>query len=110
MHLPRSVGRTAGRMMGRNLVWGPAAAGCPLSPFTSAGCKGFGQAHGVCGAVLRGKGSVIGEDAAVVVDHTDVSILSSPPSYLLSSLWQALQEQAWAELPLCSHSPRQRRG
>lgn len=58
--------------------------GCPLSPFTSAGWKGFGQAHGVCGAIPRGKKSIIWEDAAVVVDHTDVSILSSPPSYLLS--------------------------
>lgn len=57
---------------------------CPLSPFPSDGWKGFGQAHGVRGAVLRGKGRVIWEDAAVAVDHTDVSILSSPPSYLLS--------------------------
>lgn len=58
--------------------------GCPLSPFTSDGWKGFGQTCGACGAIPRGKGSIIGEDAAVAVDHADVSILSSPPSYLLS--------------------------
>lgn len=55
MHLPRPVRRTAGSMVGRKLVWRPAAAGLPLSPFTSAGWKGFGQVHGVHGAVLRGK-------------------------------------------------------
>lgn len=82
-----------------------------LSPFTNIGWKSFGQACGVCGAAPGGEGSVIWEEDAIVADHTDVSILSSPPSCLLSSQSVASATRTglgWATTMLTPTSPAKR--
>lgn len=99
-------------MVGRKLVWGPAAAGlpfCHLSPMSAGRISGR---RVECVVLLSGEKGALFERMLALLQITLMFPFSLPLPHISfpSSLWQALQEQAWAELPLCSHPPRQWRG
>lgn len=81
-----------------------------LSPFTDTHWEYFRQEHGMCDATARGGGGAVWRMLSLfqVVLMFPFSLL--PPVAFPPSLWQALQEQAWTELPLCSYSSCQWRG
>lgn len=98
--------------MGRKLVWGPAAAGlpfCHLSPTLVGKISGM---HVECIVPLSREKEALFERVLPLLQITLMCPFSLPLPHISFplSLWQALQEQAWAELPLRSHPPRQRRG
>lgn len=103
---------TAGRMVGRELVWVPAAAGLPFCHLSPTLVGKISGTHVECVVPLLREKRVLFEKVPPLLQVTLMFPFSLPLPHIsfLLSLWQALQEQAWAELPLCSHPPRQWRG